>query len=208
MTAASESAEPPARFEEPSAPAPPSTPGNGHGLVLPTRRHRFVADEAGASDALEEAEITTPHERPHALTKKETRQLGALRARKVRRTVRHIEPWSVLKLSLLFYFCLFVIVMVAGTILWNLASAAGTIGSVESFFKQIGFFESFTFQGGTIFRACLLGGLILVIAGSALNVLLTVLFNLISDVVGGIRVTVLEEDTARPIASGDKGPRR
>ena len=94
------------------------------------------------------------------------------------------------------------VVMVAGTILWNLASAAGTIGSVESFFKQIGFFESFTFQGGTIFRACLLGGLILVIAGSALNVLLTVLFNLISDVVGGIRVTVLEEDTARAVADG------
>jgi ABC-type antimicrobial peptide transport system permease subunit len=101
-----------------------------------------------------------------------------------------------------------VIVMVAGTILWNLASAAGTIGSVESFFKEIGVLDTFNFQGGTIFRATFLAGLILVIAGSAFNVLLSVLFNLISDLVGGIRFTVIEEETARPMASELVPPRR
>ena len=54
---------------------------------------------------------------------------------------------------------------------------------------------------GTIFRASFLAGLILVIAGSAFNVLLAVLFNLISDLVGGIRFTVIEEENVRPIAS-------
>jgi hypothetical protein len=207
VTAASQPAVPPSLFDE---------PGNGNGLVTPTRRHRFVPEEGDTSDALEIAEIATPHEAPserlheapHELTKKEAKRLGQLRARKVRRTVRHIDPWSVLKLSLLFYFCLFVIVMVAGTILWNLASAAGTIGSVESFFKEIGVLDTFNFQGGTIFRATFLGGLVLVIAGAALNVLMTVLFNLISDLVGGIRVTVLEEDSARPMAAEGEAPRR
>lgn len=198
--------------------APPSvTTENGNGLLTPRRRHRFVADDG--TDALEVPELAPsavpetngsepPHEAPAALSKKDAKRLGQLRARKVRRTIRHVDPWSVLKLSLVFYFCLFVIVMVAGTILWNIASAAGTIGSVENFFKDIGVLDTFNFQGGTIFRATFLAGLILVIAGAAFNVLLAVLFNLISDLVGGIRVTVIEEESARPISGKDGRARR
>lgn len=189
-----------------TAPAPAPNSGNGNGVVVPKRRHRFVAGDTG--DVLAVAEIEKAPDTPKPLSKKERKQLGKLRARKVHRTVRHVDPWSVLKLSLVFYFCLFVIVMVAGTILWNLASAAGTIGSVESFFKEIGVLDTFNFQGGTIFRATFLAGLILVIAGSAFNVLLSVLFNLISDLVGGIRFTVIEEETARPMASELVPPRR
>ena len=156
----------------------------------------------------DDLDVEVKHEKPHELTKRERRQLGRLRARKVKRIVRHIDPWSVLKLSLLFYACLFVVFMVAGTLLWNLAGAAGTISSIESFIKDIGAFKTFSFSGATIFRASFLAGLILVIAGSGLNVLLTVLFNLISDLVGGIRISVIEEETARPIASEPEGGRR
>ncbi len=125
--------------------------------------------------------------------------MGRMRARKVRRVVRHIDPWSVLKLSLIFYFCLFLIVMVAGVILWNIATHAGTIDDIQNLFKDLGLFETFSFEGGKIFRAASLAGLILVITGTGLNVLMAVLFNLISDLVGGVRITVIEEDTARPV---------
>jgi hypothetical protein len=198
VTAASELPVAPSLFDEPDR---TTTPGNGHSAV-PPRRHRFV-DEEDTVPAVE-----PPHDKPHALTKRERRQLGRLRARKVKRIVRHIDPWSVLKLSLLFYACLFVVFMVAGTLLWNLAGAAGTISSIESFIKDLGAFKTFSFSGGTIFRASFLAGLILVIAGSGLNVLLTVLFNLISDLVGGIRISVIEEESARPIASEAEGGRR
>lgn len=179
--------------------APSALEGNGSGgLVVPRRHHRFESGETPSSTA--EAPVPDlTHAAPRRLSKRERRQLGRLRARKVRRVVRHVDPWSVLRLSLVFYFCLFVVVMVAGTLLYNLAGAAGTIGSIESFIKDIGAFKTFSFKGGTIFRASLLAGLILVVAGSAFNVLLTVLFNLISDLVGGVRVTVIEEETARPM---------
>ena len=39
-------------------------------------------------------------------TWRDKRTAGRLRARKVRRLVRHVEPWSVLKIALIFYFCL------------------------------------------------------------------------------------------------------
>jgi hypothetical protein len=197
VTAASEPARSPSLFDDPDT---VTTPGNGHSAASPSKRHHFVAEP-------EDLVVRAPHDKPHELTKRERRQLGRLRARKVKRIVRHIDPWSVLKLSLLFYACLFVVFMVAGTLLWNLAGAAGTISSLESFIKDIGAFKTFSFSGGTIFRASFLAGLILVIAGSGLNVLLTVLFNLISDLVGGIRISVIEEETAHALPAEPEGGR-
>jgi hypothetical protein len=164
---------------------PPVAPG--------TRRDRRISRER--RDSITEKPSRSAG--PKSLTWRERRAMGKLRARKVRRVIRHVDPWSVLKLSLLFYLCLFLVVMVAGVLLWSLASSAGTIGDVEGFIKDLGAFDTFTFEGPQIFRACALGGLILVLVGTGLNVLIAVLFNLISDLVGGIRVTVIEEETIR-----------
>ena len=124
-----------------------------------------------------------------------------LRARKVRRLVRHIEPWSVLKVALLFNFCMWVVAMVAGVLLWNAAETAGTISDVEQFTTEIFAFEEFVFEGEQIFRAVALGGLVVAVAATGFAVLIAILLNLISDLTGGIRVTVVEEETARPIST-------
>jgi hypothetical protein len=129
---------------------------------------------------------------------RDRRAAGRLRARKVRRLVRHVEPWSVLKVSLLFYFCLWVILLIAGVILWSFAVGSGTIDNVENFVQELFALESFEFNADEIFRASAIGGLVLVVAGSGFTVLMAVLFNLISDVTGGVRFTVVEEETARP----------
>jgi hypothetical protein len=121
-----------------------------------------------------------------------------LRARKVRRLVRHVEPWSVLKVSLIFYFCLWVILLIAGVILWSFAVGSGTVDNIENFVKELFALESFEFNADEIFRASAIGGLVLVVAGSGFTVLMAVLFNLISDITGGVRFTVVEEETARP----------
>lgn len=124
-----------------------------------------------------------------------------LRARKVRRLVRHIEPWSVLKVSLLFFFCLWVVVMVAGVLLWNAAVASGVIGDIENFSAELFALESFEIRGDEVFRASALGGLVMSVAATGFTVLIAILLNLISDLTGGIRVTVVEEETARPIST-------
>ena len=124
-----------------------------------------------------------------------------LRARKVRRLVRHIEPWSVLKVALLFNFCMWVVTMVAGVLLWNAAESAGTIQDVEQFAEEIFALEEFAFQGEEIFNAVALGGLVVAVAVTGFTVLVAILLNLISDLTGGIRVTVVEEETSRPIST-------
>ena len=48
------------------------------------------------------------------------------------------------------------------------------------------------------------GGVVLVLSGAAFSVVLALLFNLISDLTGGVQVTVLEEDPApRPRRSSE-----
>ena len=121
-----------------------------------------------------------------------------LRARRVRRLVRHVEPWSVLKVSLVLYFCAWAIMLFVGVTLWNLAVNSGLVADVENFAVDLFALESFTINADQIFRVAAVGGLVLVLAGSGLTVLAAVLFNLISDVTGGVRLTVVEEETARP----------
>lgn len=116
--------------------------------------------------------------------------------RTTRAVVRRIDPWTVLKVSLLFYLAMFVVLMTAGVLLWTAARSAGVVDNVESFMDSIGFTD-FRFLPNRILRASFLGGLVMVVAGTAGNVLMTVLYNLISDVVGGLTLTLTDDDRGR-----------
>lgn len=113
--------------------------------------------------------------------------------RRVRRVVRKIDTWSVLKVAALFHLSLLLVLLIAGVILWAAGSSIGAIEGVEKFMRAIGF-EDFRFVGAQLLRGFAAAGLVLVVLGTGLSVLVAVVYNLISDVVGGIEFTVLEED--------------
>ena len=118
---------------------------------------------------------------------------SAPRIRRVTRVVRDIDPWSVFKIGLIFHFVIYLIVLVALVLLWSVASATGTIDNIQQFMKSFGW-ESFQFKGGQLFVNVTILGLLAVVLGTALWVLAATIFNLSTDLVGGIRVTVLEEE--------------
>ena len=115
------------------------------------------------------------------------------RVRKVTRVVRHIDPWSTFKVSLVFSIVLYGVLLTAGVLLWNVAVNTGTVDNVERWFTQFGW-ESYELKGGEIFHNAWIAGLFGVVGLTGLGVLSATLFNLISDMVGGVRVTVLEEE--------------
>ena len=127
------------------------------------------------------------------------RRGGALRARQVHRIIRRVDPWSVLKLSLVFYFCVWLMVVISGVLIWGLAVGSGSVESLEDFIAKLLAFEEFHFNADQIFRLFAVGGLIMVFLATAVSAILAVLFNLISDLIGGVRVTVIEEETTRRI---------
>ncbi|MDH3303274.1 MAG: DUF3566 domain-containing protein [Acidimicrobiia bacterium] len=120
-----------------------------------------------------------------------------LQARKVRRVIRHIDPWSVLTFSVMFHLCLFAALLLASALVFNVAEEAGTIENLESFIRELGDYETFEIDGQAIFKAAVAIAGILTLAASVLVVLLTVMFNLLSDLLGGVRITVIEEETVR-----------
>lgn len=115
------------------------------------------------------------------------------RVRKVTRVVRHVDPWSTFKVASIFSLVLYGVLLTSGVLLWNVASNTGTVGNIERWFTQFGW-ESFELDGGEIYRNAWVAGLFAAVALTGFAVLLATLFNLVSDMVGGVRVTVLEEE--------------
>ncbi|MFP4511600.1 MAG: DUF3566 domain-containing protein [Acidimicrobiales bacterium] len=134
------------------------------------------------------------------------RSRGQIRARKVHRIVRRIDPWSVLKVSLLFYLCVWVMAIVAVVLLWGVAVGSGAVASLESFIAEFLAFEEFRFNGDQLFQIFALGGLIGAFVATAITAVLAVVFNLIADLTGGVRFTVVEEESARRVLPRHEQP--
>ncbi|MGA1345386.1 MAG: DUF3566 domain-containing protein [Ilumatobacteraceae bacterium] len=115
------------------------------------------------------------------------------RVRRVSRVVRHIDPWSAFKVGALFSLVGYLVVLTAGVLLWRVADSTGTLANVERWFMQFGW-ETFEFRGDEIFDAAWRIGLFLAGGHTGVIVLLVTVFNLVSDIVGGVRVSVLEEE--------------
>lgn len=159
------------------------------------------------------------------------RDRASKRGLRVNQRLWSIDPWSVFKVSALFYLCLGLIILVAGTLLYNAGRRVGTIDQAESFVTRMGAYGEcvpktevergvefeedddkcdegevlvggFTLDDGILFRAAAIGGAVLVVAGSIGNVLLIVLLNLLNELTGGVRHTVVKEPVARPQGSG------
>ncbi|NNE94863.1 MAG: hypothetical protein HKN24_02435 [Acidimicrobiales bacterium] len=122
-----------------------------------------------------------------------------LKARKVRRVVRHVDPWSVLRFSILFHVVLFGALLLSAVLVWNAAELAGVVENLESLIAELGSLEEFVIDESAVFRAALVGAAMMTLASSVLLVLLSVVFNLISDLTGGIRFTVIEEERVRTV---------
>jgi hypothetical protein len=122
------------------------------------------------------------------------------RVRRVTRVVRHVDPWSVFKVASVFSLVAYLIALFAGVLLWNVAYSTGTIDNIERGMESTGW-TVFELNGGEIFHNAWVGGLFLAVGMTGLAVLVATLFNLITDLVGGIRLTVLEEEVIEKTAS-------
>ncbi|MGH9106277.1 MAG: DUF3566 domain-containing protein [Acidimicrobiales bacterium] len=117
--------------------------------------------------------------------------------RRGRRVVRRVDVWSVAKVSIAFYLCVLIVVLVAGTVLWNVAAAFGVIDTLDKLIRSLFALTSFQLHPlvALEYGAAIGGALCLI--GLLFNVLAAVLYNLISDIVGGAQVVVVsDQDTS------------
>jgi hypothetical protein len=119
--------------------------------------------------------------------------------RRTQVVVRKVGPLSVLKFSLLFYLCVMLIVYFALMIIYWLLSAIGAIDSAGRLLGYVfatgnaGQTQAVEIRFGSVFGWLLLIGLGNVVLWSLVNVFVAFLYNLISDVVGGIEITLAQK---------------
>ena len=119
----------------------------------------------------------------------------APRERRARLVIRRLDPWSVLKFSLLFYFCLLLVAVLAFAAVWVVLTNMGVFESITNFAGE--FNVDIRFPTGTIFRWYIGIGLAGVLLSTIVTVLLSLLFNLVDDITGGIEVVLAESDRRR-----------
>ena len=98
------------------------------------------------------------------------------------------------KITTAFVACGYVVGMISGYLLWQAADRVGTLDGIEGFMEDSGSYETFEILGDVVFRAAAIVGVVLGLLLIAMVVLGVLLFNLVSDVTGGIRMTVIDED--------------
>lgn len=134
---------------------------------------------------------------PNAPKKLRRRRVASPRQvfeRRYVQTIRSLDLWSVLKVSICFYLCTLIVMLVAGVMLWWIASAAGVISSIESFVGQLVNNKDFRLLSWQVLRAATLIGLVVVCLLTVVTVLAAAFYNLFSELLGGIEVTVVEQE--------------
>jgi hypothetical protein len=134
-------------------------------------------------------EVAPPEDRPR---KRKGRTVPAVRRTRV--VVKKVGPWSVLRFSLLFYFCVMVATWLGLLIIYKFLGAIGVLHSIEHGIRGIGtsVWKNWSIHGGWLFSRLFMIGLVMVVFGSIVNFFAAFLYNLISDFVGGIELTLTE----------------
>jgi Transmembrane domain of unknown function (DUF3566) len=117
--------------------------------------------------------------------------------RRARLTVKRIDPWSMLKFSFVYGLAGMVVLLVAVVVLYGVVDAMGVVSSLRSFLVDVnsnptggGLAVWLTFDRVMLVAAAI--GLINVVLFTAFATLTAFIYNVCTDIVGGVEVTLSE----------------
>ena len=124
-----------------------------------------------------------------------TRRTRAV-ARRVKRTLRHVDPLSVLKLSMFFYACMLVLWLIFVAFLFWIVNSMGLFDSIEKFGSGMALegWDDLNIDLFYVEKWAFLIGFTFFVVGSLINTFLAFLYNVGADVIGGLDLTFVERD--------------
>jgi hypothetical protein len=123
--------------------------------------------------------------------------------RRVRRIIRKIDPWTVLKVSAVVWAVVGLALVLGFVIFWAVLERAGIPDQITAFLVEITLIEegSQPFANTEQFlRFVIFGSVVWWVLMTGSTTAFAIVYNLVSDVVGGLEVVVLEE-TLNPVVA-------
>jgi hypothetical protein len=112
--------------------------------------------------------------------------------------IRHIDPWSTLKVSLVLSVALFFVWMIAVAFLYLVLGGMGVWSKLNSnvgdLLNNTGGGSADLVSSGTIFGGAVLIGLVNIVLLSAMATIGAFVYNLTTDLIGGVEVTLADRD--------------
>ena len=115
---------------------------------------------------------------------------------RVRRVIRKVDPWTALKVSFVINFVVALSIVLGLIILWILLVNAGIPQGLEEIAKRLALLDdnaSLVGNSEQLFSSVVFFAIFYMVAQTALTTLGVIFYNLVSDIVGGVEVIVLEE---------------
>lgn len=125
--------------------------------------------------------------------------------RRVRRIIRKIDPWTALKVSAVVWAVVALAMVLGGVIFWSVLERSGVPDRLTEFLVEITLIDAGTQPFANVeqfLRILVFGSVVGWVLATGTTVALAITYNLVSDVVGGIEVVVLEETLNPVIATG------
>ena len=119
-----------------------------------------------------------------------------VRVNRVRRIIRKIDPWTVLKVTFVLNFVVALTIVLGFCILWVLLINAGVPQGLEEIARRLALLDENSSLVGNIealFSSVVFLATVYLLTQTALATIGAFFYNLVSDLVGGIEVVVLEE---------------
>ena len=185
------SAQPP---ERPGAPVSP--PGSAGSAGAPVSRPSMPAGPPVAPPSRPSAQAAPASAATTAMTVGPTAS-SRKGGRRARLTLKRIDPWSTLKFSFVYSLAGLVVLLVAVVALYSIVDAMGVIDSIRAFLRDID--ASKNGQGiaawlsfSRVLAVALVLGAVNVVLFTAFATLTAFVYNVCTDLVGGVEVTLAE----------------
>ena len=130
-----------------------------------------------------------------------------VRVNRVRRIIRKVDPWTVLKVTFVLNFVVALTIVLGFCILWVLLINAGVPQGLEEIARRLALLDENSSLVGNIealFSSVVFLATVYLLTQTALATIGAFFYNLVSDLVGGIEVVVLEESYGEALPEKEK----
>ena len=185
--------------DRPSAWSEAGEPQTAPAEAAPTSAYATVPAYSPGTSGVTGSGVYTPSQPPIPPASVAPPHATAVRssmARRARLKISHLGPLSVMRISLTFALCMFIVLLVAVAALWAVLDTSGVFKSISNAANTLtdksnaGINHWLSF--GRVMLITVVIGAANVIAVTLLSTIGALLYNLCSDFVGGVEVTLVE----------------